>query len=181
MPIDLDPTVAGASATTFGTVAEANAYFALRIGAAAWTGLVDADLKSQALATAAQRITAEVYRGALVSADQALAFPRTGLYRGGQALSTSAIPLDVKHAQFEEAFALLVAAAGGTADPLASTGLDQFTSIGVGDIRLDLRDPNADAASRTMLSPQAYRLLRPYIITDAAPFTGARNVRLLRG
>lgn len=182
MTITLDVTVAGASANSFGTLAEANAYLAARLGSAAWFDQGDIEVQKAALVTAARRLNAEIYRGNRLTATQALPFPRSGLYLGGVVVDTATIPALVKEAQFEEALSLLVAAgADGIVDPMAPTGLEPFKALGVGDIKLDLRDPAPDDASRTLLSIAAYRLLRGWLLTNFVNIAvGARNVRLLR-
>lgn len=183
MTITIDATVAGASANSYILLADADAYFATRLGATKWNDAAP-EIKKAALITAARRINAEIYRGTRVSSTQTLAFPRTGIYNGGVAIDPSSNPSFVIEAQCEEALALLTAAgADGDVDPHAATGLEAFKALGVGDIRLDLRDPTPDDPSRTLASAEAYRLLRPYLLTQLinATVQGPRNVRLLRG
>lgn len=182
MAIALDPTVGGASSNSLGSLDEATAYFEGRLGSAPWTA-ADPDTQTIALITAARSLNAQLYRGAKASAEQAMPFPRVGIYEGGQAIPSTIVPRFAKEAQFEEAFSLLVASQNNSANPLAATGLEPFSALAVGDINLTMRDPGTDDASRNLLSPQAYRLLRAYLITDlvSQPPSGTRNVRLVRG
>jgi hypothetical protein len=191
--INIDPTVGGASANSYVTLAEANSYFASRLGTTAWDN-ADADTRSKALIMAANRIEAELYRGTRVSADQRLAWPRAGVWLAGLALASTAVPALVKQAQMEEALALLDQntdeETGDIANPFAPSGTENLKSLRAGDIDLEFRDRDAsgdnpsaaDDPSQTFASPQAYRLLRPYLVTQFVNTpSGARNVRLTRG
>ena len=175
----IDATVGGASANSYLELVDARAYYSERLGVPDVVTSASDEVLTLALITAFRRINAEVYRGTRSTIDQAGQFPRTGIYIGGQVTDGMAI---AREAQAEEALALLVAA-GADADqnPFAATGLEPFSDIGVGDIRLSMRERDVNDASVT-LSPQAYRLLRPYIITTAlsGPPAGARAVRLWR-
>jgi len=107
----LDATVGGASADTYGTLAEANTYWAAR-QTAAW-GSSDT-IKEQALIKAAQFLD-NVYRGKWkgqkVSSTQARAWPRSWVEDSeGYSVDGNAIPQQVKNAQFEAAKII----AGGT-------------------------------------------------------------------
>jgi hypothetical protein len=64
---------------SFVTLNEANSYFDDRMDAAEWTSATD-DVKEQALVTATNYLDELVYAGQVVSSEQMLAFPRTGVY-----------------------------------------------------------------------------------------------------
>lgn len=107
----LDATIGGASADTYGTVAEADAYFTAR-AIAAWTGTDAA--KEAALRRAATYLD-NVYRGRWkgqkVDREQARAWPRAWVVdTDGYSVEADTIPTVVKNAQFEAALLLL----GGT-------------------------------------------------------------------
>jgi hypothetical protein len=179
--ITIDPTVGGPSANSYQSLAEGLAYASTRLGGSKFT---DADIETQkaAMVTAVRNIDANVYRGQRVSADQALQFPRANIYLGGIALATDRNPQFVKFAQMEEAIALIEAAGDNVDNPLAATGLEEFRALRVGDINIDMRDPDADNPSRTLLSKLAYRYLQPYLLTQFVNRQiGARNVRIQRG
>lgn len=104
----LDATVGGASADTYGTLVEAEAYFTAR-GDTAWTG-DDAD-KEAALIKAAMYLD-NVYRGRWkgqkATRDQALAWPRTWVIDvDGYSVPTAEIPAEIKNAQFQAALLFL--------------------------------------------------------------------------
>lgn len=189
MPLTLVETPGSASANTYGTLAEAEAYFAERLGSSAWTAIIDDEIKKRALITAARKIDQQLFRGRKPSAGQALQWPRAQAYSSGFTLDSTEVPTFVKQAQFEEAFALLVKSVSNTVDPLAPSGTEAFKSIGVGDIRLEFKDTgasgeNARAADdpTQTLSPAAYGLLRAYLITDQLNDRAqVRSVRIARG
>lgn len=190
MTITIVADAGSASANSLGTLAEADAYFSTRLGGNLWLDYGAEDRK-KALVTATQRVCAEVYRGQVVSTTQALAFPRINIYRAGFLLPTDAIPDFAKSATFEEALALLkLSGADADKDPFRKTGTEELKALRAGDIALDFIDraentDNASAAddpSRSLASPQAYRLLRPYLLTDSLRMTqGPRNFRIFRG
>jgi hypothetical protein len=100
----LDATVGGSAADTYGTLAEADAYFTAR-QSAAW-GSSNA-VKEYALIKAATFLD-NVYRGRWkglkANSTQARAWPRSGVQDvDGYAVSAEAIPQQVKNAQFEAA------------------------------------------------------------------------------
>jgi hypothetical protein len=183
VPITLDATPGGASANSYGDLAGADAYFTERLGGDVWFSFSGSpEIQKAGLITGTRSIDAQVYRGQRGSSTQARQFPRTGIYIGGVALDPSAVPRFVVEANYEETLALMTAAgADGSTNPLAATGLEQFKALAVGDIRLDMRDLEADTAVRNFASPQAYRLLRPYILTQFInERASVRNVRVLR-
>jgi hypothetical protein len=96
---------------SYATVAEADAYFAERLDAAAW---VDASetLRGQALVTATNVLEGLSWVGTVVSDSQPLAFPREGSYfdpRLGKNvdLDPTVVPKRVLTAVFEHAYHLL--------------------------------------------------------------------------
>lgn len=92
---------------TYITLAEANTYFADRLGIDAWTNATD-DNKNKALLMACKIIDDQQYDGRPVSIVQSSAFPRYGLSnRQKQLLPSLSIPDDVKYAQAEQAASIL--------------------------------------------------------------------------
>jgi len=100
----LDATVAGSSADTYGTLLEADSYFAAR-QSAAWGD--DDTIKEQSLRKAATYLDG-VYRGKWpgqrVNRDQARAWPRSyAIDSDGYSIEADTIPVELKNAQFEAA------------------------------------------------------------------------------
>jgi len=67
---------------SYTTLSEADSYFEDRLDAAAWSN-ADSELKEQALVTATRSLDEMRWQGRAVSADQALAFPRSGAFQDG--------------------------------------------------------------------------------------------------
>jgi hypothetical protein len=98
----LDAEMGGTGANSFVTLAEAEGYFATRVGAEAWTGATAA-VRTQALLLAARALEQLRWHGTRASASQALSWPRTGV----PGATDGAIPAVIKAAQCEEALAWL--------------------------------------------------------------------------
>lgn len=128
---NLDASIAGATANAYADVAAGDAYFDERLNAAAWTGEADVNQKARALIQATRRLEAETFRGAKVSSNQALKWPRTGAYDDdGNEYAHDEIPTAVVHGMFELALTYLAA----SEDPLANTGLEGFKNVKVGSL-----------------------------------------------
>lgn len=114
----LDATLGGASANSYVTVAEADAYFATSFGRTAW-GSASAANKEIVLIESTRLLDLLVsWKGYVKSDTQALRWPRTyvpnidGRYNGVDTIlesyiSDSIVPKDVKNAVFELAYSLL--------------------------------------------------------------------------
>jgi hypothetical protein len=177
----------------------ASNYFDGRLNSDAWSA--DPSLQPTALVMATNRLEQEKYKGTRTTQAQALKFPRIGVTDDdGLALNPDLVPLDVQKATCELALALLQA---GSSDITAGTGLEQFKSLAVSSIRLELRDPTASksdspalypqipgdpantvAVNRYQLPYQVQRLLRSFLVTDipqsAQGAAGFGTVRLSR-
>jgi hypothetical protein len=167
MPVTLDAIVNSPTANSYGTVEEADAYFAGHLYAAAWTSLTGSalDKKPQALIMATARIDVLPWDGVVATLTQRLQWGRMGMVdRGGRALAATVIPDDIKMATFEETLSLLVKGREpGTTDPLAN-----FSAIKVGSLSIALRESaprNSDA-----IHPTAARLVLPYLV-DTSDFS----------
>lgn len=164
----IDPTVGGADANSFVTLAEMDAFAAEEIGMSAW---VDARAESPSpaeaiLISAARRVSQEKFRGIKSSSTQALAFPRDGLTdEDGYSIGADVIPERAKRAQMK-----LAAVLAGDDEWLADTGLLAFSRAKVGPIEVDIR-----AAPSGDLPADVRRELAPFI------FGSAINFRILRG
>ena len=168
MPVDATPK--GPNATSYVTLAEADAYFLDRYGAAKWndSGVVDDD-KNRAIITATNRLEQEEYRGAPTDVlNQRLKWPRSGTYTpDGVLYADGTVPRPVKEATYELADAVL---AGGIS--LKDTGLEPFESVTVGP--LSVKPRIGRRAGR--LPEQVLRLLAHVRLGAVGP-----NVRLIRG
>jgi len=99
----LDPTPGGASANTYATLAEGNAYFEVRPGSEVWQD-AGTDERTKGLLFAVVLIDREIYYDRKFSAGQALKFPRSNQ---SDSDGDPIIFTDIKHAQFEQALDLM--------------------------------------------------------------------------
>lgn len=172
----IDATVGGPQSNSYVSFAEAEAYFAARLRAEAWSASSEAD-KEKALLTACRHIEAHrlqvhrrpyLYPGepadtldrrydwlAPLNADQALSFPRR---RDQDHTGTYAVPQQVREAQCEEALALLTSGAESERRrALQAAGVTGFSVDG-------LSESYAAGASRQLLtSAEARTLLAPFL------------------
>ncbi len=103
MPFDATP--ASATANSYATVAEADAYLAVRGDTATWTALTTGQ-KEAKLQWAALHLDTLNFRGTRSTSTQALQWPRIGVWdRDG--FEVDAIPQVLKNAQAEMAFQLI--------------------------------------------------------------------------
>ena len=94
---------------SYATVAEADAYFADRLGADVWLTLTP-EKKSQALIAATLHVDGLRWKGSAISASQSLAFPRSGYYLDtvvGDAVAMDPVPPRIIKGTFEMALHLI--------------------------------------------------------------------------
>jgi len=161
----LDPTVSGTSANSYGSLAEADAYFADRPQSADWDALGSA--QGGWLIQATDRLEQLRYQGERTDEDQALSWPRTGAVVDGVEVEDDVVPTRLKYAQFK--LALLLSALD---DPLADTGLEDFESLKVDVIELVPRK-GSKAGS---LPAEVLREVRPFM-----PGRSFHQFRIARG
>ena len=148
---------------TYGTEAEANAYFLQRVNAEDWDTAIDPEA---ALVSAARRLDQESFQGVRTDSTQAMAWPRTGATdEDGYAIASDAYPAALKRAQFELALALL------SDDMLAETGLEGFESVKVGPLDVTPRHGHKAGRLPANVRREIAHLLR----------AGEGSVRLIRG
>lgn len=154
MAITIDETVGGVNSNSYVTEAEADTYFETRLNSSAYTG-AGGEVKKAALVNATFRLDHERFlgRSANDAITQKLRWPRFGLNdRDGRIINSDIIPLEIKHAQFELALALL------TADLQTVNTLDKFKSIKVDTIELE---PNLGFANK--LPDEVRRLISHFL------------------
>lgn len=130
----LDATLGGASANSYVTVAEADAYFATSFGRTAW-GSASAANKEIVLIESTRLLDLLVsWKGYVKSDTQALRWPRTYVPNiDGRYISDSIVPKDVKNAVFELAYSLL--SNGGF-----QASENELAKVKVGPVSIDFSD-----------------------------------------
>ena len=168
----LDATVGGTSSDTYGTLAEATAYFEARGEAASWTG-TDA-VKEAALrkgATYLDNLYRSKWKGLRVNRDQARAWPRSyAIDSDGYSVIADTIPAEVKNAQFEAAKLVI---SGVT---LEATIDRAVKSERIGELAVEYMD----GASLEAQYPQITNWLRDLVNGSAGISASVGNGRIVR-
>lgn len=146
--MSLITTPGAATANSFASIDELDAYAAARRPAVAWLATATDDTKEAALLAAARELDAcFAWTGTAVDGVQALTWPRAGmLSRNGYAVPTSgatSIPRQLKDAQCEFALQL------GASDRLGDNEALQkgVTSVNAGDVAVTFTDAHSAAAN----------------------------------
>ncbi len=166
MPITVITTAGDANANSYVSVAEADAYFDLRLYATSWTGVSSNDTKARALISATRRVDQVAFDGYRASAAQALQWPRTESYdyEREEYLLDNTVPQRIKDAVCELALNMLTAAA----DPSATDALSKFSALSLpGGLSLTLRD---GSTANDSLPPVVLRLLTPFMSGNGVTF-----------
>lgn len=137
----LDTTVGGASADSYGSLAEADAYFSARV-TGNWDGADShKEMALRRATTYLDNIGRGRWKGLRNTSAQALAWPRAGAYdEDGYPIATDTIPTALKRAQFEAAYLI----ANGT--NLEATIDRAVKSEQVGPLAVTYMDGAADQA-----------------------------------
>lgn len=129
----LDSTIAGSSANSYVTLAEANAYFTESFNKTSWSATVPADSVKENLLKESTRIIDTYYDfiGQTSTSDQALKWPRTGVEDdNGRYYKSDEIPSKVKIATYELAYYILEAQGFALSE-------NDYEKIKVGTIQID--------------------------------------------
>ena len=119
----LDATISGASANSYVLRADAQTYFDDRLDVAEWTDASNAN-KDSSLVMATLRLDQEEYDGTRADSDQALKWPRYGIYVDDIYQDVDVIPKPIKEATYELGLALLK-----DNTLLSDTGLEGFENV----------------------------------------------------
>jgi hypothetical protein len=172
----IDATLKGASANSFVTLAEANAYFETTPDDSNWVDKTD-DQKNRALISATRFIDDFEFYGDRCTTTQALKWPRKEYKVDGIELVCTLIPDEVKVATFELARAL----ANNTTALTGSKGTDgTYQEVKLGDLEVKYNENSLNPGMvNTILD------VFPWVTSYLGPYTraGANNhaVRLERG
>ena len=102
-----DATAGASTANSYASVAEADAYLAVRGDTSTWTAL-NTGQKESKLQWAAIYLDTLTFKGTRSTSTQALQWPRIGVWdRDGYTVASDAIPQALKNAQAEMAFQLV--------------------------------------------------------------------------
>jgi hypothetical protein len=172
----IDATLQGASANSYVTLAEADAYFETVPDSATWTDKTD-DQKNRALISATRWIDALSFYGDRCTETQALKWPREDYKVDGIKLVCTLIPQQVKVATYElaRAFANDTDSITGTS---GTSGL--YDEVELGELKVKYKDSSTTPGLINNIF-DVYPWLETYL--GAYCIGGATNyaVRLFRG
>jgi len=165
----IDTTIGSATANSYPTVLEADAYFLNRFHVSFWASLPNED-KEKLLITATSLLDWYVkWAGLKVSDTQALAWPRTGVYTElGNEISSSVIPAQVKTAVFE----LIIASY--EADRTSDSGLEGLSMLKLSSLQIQATDKYANPP-RKVIPESVWKILGELCVKG-----GISVVRLVR-
>lgn len=166
MPITVITTPGASDANSYVDVSMADAYFATRPYATAWTSITGptmADTKAALVVEATRRIDERPFHGLRQSSTQALAWPRLAVFDVETGALVEGYPRDLLTATYELALALAVA----NTDTTQVNKLAQFKSLRLpGGLSLELRD---GFAALDQWPPRVERLLSRFINWSDGP------------
>lgn len=173
-----DATVSGASSNSYCTLAFADDYHESRLHNADWFDSFVKEKLAAALITATGYIDLFRYKGRPTLPNQALQFPRTGMYYNGGYAPSDAIPVQVKHACAQIALDYLRSDFAGRSTQAQANVQGAISSIKAGSFQIAYAGDGAtvsQAASVSFLSNEARLLLRPFFGVN---HSGAAIVRV---
>lgn len=159
-----------AGANSYASVAEADAYFLARANQE-WALLTNAE-KESALILGTDYLEAtysQAWLGEIVSPDQSLSWPRTGVRINGFYVASDSVPLRVKQATYEMAFR------ASSGDPLIIDQAQRVTKEKVDVLEITY----AEFSDPTLRYPYVNRLLSGYLRSGTSS-GGFQQPRLVR-
>jgi hypothetical protein len=170
MAATIDATVGGASANSYCTLVEANAYHDTRLQSTSWDDASN-DQRNRALITATSLLDEHLeWGGNAVDEDQALCWPRSEMYdRNGNAIDDDAIPSKLKAATAE--FARLLIDADRMADTTEGIAA---ASVGSIEVQFDAANP----APRKVVPEAVYEMVKLWV--EGSPYGSGGVVPLVR-
>lgn len=131
--ITIDATVGGASSNSFLTLAELEELVHARPYHSNWDAITDDEVKNAALIWATRTLCSYRWDGNIASVEQALSFPRSGLYDyDGRQYASDAYPDWLEFACSELAFIV------ATEDRTTDSGTEGFSEIKVASIEVKI-------------------------------------------
>ena len=176
MAATINATLKSETANSYVTLSESNDYFDTSPDSSTWTNKTD-DQKKRALISATRWIDTLVFYGDRCDESQALKFPRNNYQVDGVELACSAIPNNIKYAQFELARAL----ANDTGAITGTTGTEgNFSEVRVGDTFVKYNTASQGTGSINNIL-DVYPWLQSYLGAYLLGGAGSFQLRVVRG
>ena len=176
MAATINATLSSATANSYVTLADANAYFETVPNSSTWTDKTD-DQKNRALISATRWIDSLNYYGDRCDEDQALKWPRNNYDVDGVELECSLIPSEIKYATYELARAL-ANDTGAITDSTGTTGL--YDEVQLGDMRVKY-SKTSQAVGTINNVFDVYPWLQTYLGPYCLGGSGTYQFRVFRG
>jgi len=169
-------TLSSATANSYVTLAEANTYFETVPDSTTWDNKTD-DQKNRSLIAATRWIDSFVYFGDRCDHGQALKFPRNNYQVDDVELACSAIPNNIKYAQYELARALANDTDAMTGNVGTNGNISQ-AKLGDLEVKYNLASQGTGSVNNIMdVYPWLQSYLGAYMIGGAGTF----QMRAVRG
>ena len=176
MAATINATLSSASANSYVTLAEADAYFETVPDATTWDNKLD-DARNRALIAATRWIDSFVFFGDRCDHGQALKFPRNNYQVDDVELACTAIPNNIKYAQYELARALANDTDAMTGN-VGTNGNIAEAKLGDLEVKYNLASQGTGSVNNIMdVYPWLQSYLGAYMIGGAGSF----QMRVVRG
>ena len=176
MAATITATLSSATANSYVTLAEANTYFETVPDSTTWDDKT-VDQKNRALIAATRWIDTFVFYGDRCDNGQALKFPRNNYKVDDVELACTAIPNDIKYAQYELARAL----ANETDAITGNKGTDgTYEEVKLGDIEVKYNTDSQGVGTINNVF-DVYPWLQSYLGAYCLGGSGSYQVRVVRG
>ncbi len=176
MAATITATLKGETSNSYVTLAEANTYFETAPEESTWDDKSD-DQKNRALISACRWIDTLNFLGDRCDNDQALKWPRNNYHVDNVELVCTAIPKEIKYAQYELARAL----ANDTDVITGNKGTDgTYEEVKLGDIEVKYNTDSQGVGTVNNVF-DVYPWLQSYLGAYCLGGSGAYQVRLVRG
>ena len=169
-------TLKSATANSYVTLAEANTYFETVPDSTTWDNKTD-DQKNRALISATRWIDSLNFYGDRCDEDQALKWPRNNYHVDDVELACTAIPKDIKYAQYELSRAL----ANETDAITGNKGTDgTYEEVKIGDMEVKYNTDSQGVGTINNVF-DVYPWLQSYLGAYCLGGSGRYQVRVVRG
>jgi len=176
VPATIIATLSSASANSYVTLADADAYFETVPNSATWIDKTT-DQKNRALISATRWIDTLNFYGDRCDAGQALKWPRTNYDVDNITLECSLIPSDIKYATYELARAL----ANDTDAVTGNTGTSGlYDQVELGDLKVKYSKTSQAVGTINNIF-DVYPWLQSYLGAYCAGGSGSYQLRVFRG
>jgi hypothetical protein len=176
VPATINATLSSASANSYVTLADADAYFETVPNSSTWTDKTT-DQKNRALISATRWIDSLNFYGDRCDNGQSLKWPRNNYHVDRVELTCTLIPADIKYATYELARAL-----ANDTDAITNTESDPdelYQEVTLGDLKVRYKDSKVENPINNIFD--VYPWLQSYLGAYTIGGVGGYQIRIVRG